>query len=55
MEHWVRYGSKVNGNPRTMQFIEAVFNDLARLGEKKVLNKKYMKATYARIHGEGKA
>ena len=49
IEHWERYGNKVDGNPRTMEFIRTVFYDIAELGEKAVLNKKYMKATYERI------
>lgn len=51
--HWQRYGSKVPGNERTMRFIEQVFTDIEALGERAVLNKKYMKETYARICGEG--
>lgn len=49
LEHWLRYGNKVNGNPRTMEFIETVFYDLRDLGERHVLNKKYMKSTFKRI------
>ena len=52
MAHWVRYGSKVKGNPRTMKFVETVFSDLAEYGEKYVLNKKYMRATYDKIANE---
>ena len=48
--HWEKYGNKVNGNPETMKFIEKVFTDLAKNGEKYVLNKKYMKKTYKEIH-----
>ena len=47
--HWHKYGNKVNGNPKTMAFIEKVFTDLAHHGEKFVLNKKYMKKTYNEI------
>ena len=47
--HWQRYGCKVNGNPRTMAFIEQVFIDVKEHGRKFVLNSKYMKNTYARI------
>ena len=46
LEHWRRYGNKVNGNPKTMAFIERVFLDVKEYGERYVLNKKYMKATY---------
>ena len=49
MEHWEKYGHKVNGNPRTMEFIRTVFLDLAEHGEKFILNKKYMRETYARV------
>lgn len=47
--HWEKYGNKVNGNPKTMAFIEHTFRDLSEKGEKYVLNKKYMKRTYAKI------
>ncbi len=47
--HWRRYGSKVAGNPKTMEFIEKVFLDVEAYGEDFVLNKKYMKATYEKI------
>lgn len=47
--HWEKYGNKVNGNPKTMEFITKVFTDLAEQGEKAVLNKRYMKATFSRI------
>ena len=49
LAHWERYGNKVNGNPKTMAFIERVFRDLAEHGEKFVLNKKYMKKTYQEV------
>ena len=49
LAHWLRYGNKVPGNPKTMRFIETVFRDLAENGEKHILNKKYMKSTYKRI------
>ena len=49
IEHWEKYGSKVNGNPKTMAFIERVFRDIRDHGEKFVLNKKYMKKTYAEV------
>ena len=47
--HWKRYGCKVDGNPKTMEFIEKVFIDVRDHGENYVLNKKYMKATYNNI------
>lgn len=49
LEHWERYGNKVNGNPKTMEFIEKVFKDLSEHGEKYVLNKRYMKKTFNEI------
>lgn len=53
IEHWEKYGSKVNGNPKTMAFIERVFHDISEHGEKFVLNKKYMKKTYNEVtYGE---
>ena len=49
LAHWQRYGNKVNGNPRTMAFIEKVFLDVSENGEDFVLNKKYMRQTYKEI------
>ena len=49
LQHWEKYGKFVNGNPKTMLFIETVFKDLITKKEKDVLNKKYMKETYRRI------
>ena len=49
LKHWEKHGRKVEGNPKTMLFIETVFRDLAEHGEKYVLNKRYMRATYDRI------
>ena len=49
LAHWQRYGNKVQGNPKTLAFVEKVFTDLCEHGEKYVLNKKYMKKTYAEI------
>ena len=49
LNHWLRYGSKVLGNPKTLEFVEHVFRDLVELGECGVLNKRYMKKTYAEI------
>lgn len=46
LRHWYKYGNKAKGNPRTMAFIEKVFIDIYTLGEKRVLNKAYMKKTY---------
>lgn len=47
--HWKKYGVLVNGNPKTMQFVEEVFIDVEKNGESYVLNKKYMKAKYTKI------
>ena len=47
--HWEKYGNKVQGNPRTMQFIEEVFIDVKLYGEKHVLNSKYMKNKYRKV------
>ena len=49
LKHWLKHGNKVNGNPKTMLFIETVFRDLMEHGEKYILNKKYMTETYGRI------
>lgn len=49
LAHWEKYGCRVNGNPKTMLFIRTVFLDMCEGGEKRVLNKKYMKETYNRI------
>lgn len=50
--HWEKYGSKVNGNPKTMAFISAVFEDVKTHGYKFVLNKKYMKKKYKEFHSD---
>jgi len=49
LSHFLRYGNKVNGNPKTMAFLLQVFTDLKEQGEKAVLNPAYMKKTYADI------
>ena len=46
LEHWNRYGRLVPANPKTIAFFDKAFLDLSELGEKAVLNKKYLKATY---------
>ena len=51
--HWERYGKKVNGNPKTMAFIEAVFVDVKAKGEKYVLNQRYMKKKYREVCKNG--
>lgn len=47
--HWYKHGNKVDGNPKTMRFIEEVFLDMEKVGERGVLNKKYMKKKYKEI------
>lgn len=47
--HWEKYGSKVPGNEKTMRFLTKVFTDIRDLGEDAVLNKAYMKRTFAGI------
>ena len=49
LEHWLSYGYKVLGHPKTMEFIRVVFEDIQLHGEDFVLNKKYMKNTYAAV------
>jgi hypothetical protein len=47
--HWNKYGNKVGGNPLTMAFVEAVFEDVKLHGEAYVLTKRYMKEKYQEI------
>ena len=49
LEHWLRYGNRVDANPKTMKFIETAFADMVEHGEDYVLNPDYMKANYKRI------
>ena len=49
LNHWYKYGNKVEGNPKTMKFIEQAFIDVAEHGESYVLKKKYMKEKYRQI------
>lgn len=49
LAHWLKYGNKVNGNPKTMRFIEEIFVDVREHGEAFVLNKKYMKEKYREV------
>ena len=53
--HWQRYGNRVNGNPKTMEFMEVVFTDIRDHGEEYVLNKKYMMKTFERICKENRS
>lgn len=50
--HWEKYGSKVDGNPKTMAFLTAVFEDVRDMGEAHVLSKKYMKKKYKQFHSD---
>lgn len=49
LSHWEKYGCKVNGNPKTMKFIEEVFKDVKNHGEKYVLNRSYLKQKFDKI------
>lgn len=51
--HWKKYGSKVNGNKKTMAFIEQIFIDVEAHGEDVVLNSEYMKKKYREVCGNG--
>lgn len=51
LTHYRKYGNKVEGNEKTMKFIDEVFVDVAEKGEKYVLNKKYLKRKYKEICG----
>ena len=52
LKHWNKHGKKVVGNPKTMEFIEAVFVDIQNHGEDFVLNKKYMKSKFSEVCGK---
>lgn len=47
--HWLKWGSLAQTNDNMKAFFTKVFTDLVELGEKQVLNKKYMKKTYNKI------
>ncbi len=49
LEHWHRYGNKVETNPLNLDFVERVFTDLCEHGERYILNKKYMMRVYAEV------
>ena len=51
LKHWLKHGNKVEGNPKTMRFIEEVFEDVRDHGENFVLNKEYMKKKYEEVCG----
>ena len=46
LSHWERYGNKVDGNPRTMSFLDAAFRALAQEGKGRVMNKKFLRELY---------
>lgn len=46
LDHWVRKGSLAQTNDNMKAFFTNVFTDLIELGEKHVLNKRYLKSTY---------
>lgn len=49
LKHWKKHGCNEGGNPKTMRFMEEIFIDVMNMGEKAVLNKKYMKDKYKKI------
>ena len=52
MLHWEKYGSRVNGNEKTMRFVEEIFIDVKNHGEAFVLSKEYMKKKYREVCGK---
>ncbi len=46
LDYWLKWGSRAQTNDNMKAFFTKVFTDLVELGEKQVLNKKYMKKTY---------
>jgi hypothetical protein len=50
--HWQTHCKDTVCNPKTRKFIDTVFTDLKENGEKYILNKKYMRATYERFCSE---
>lgn len=55
LAHWERYGKKVNGNPRTMAFLETAFHEFAERGEKQTMNKKFLRALYKKYCADAEA
>lgn len=49
LNHWSKLGSQAQTNDNIKAFFTKVFTDLIELGEKQVLNKKYLKDTYNKI------
>ena len=52
LKHWEKYGCRVDGNPKTMKFIEQAFRDVLEHGEDYVLNRQYMQTKYEEICGK---
>lgn len=51
-DYWIKADYDVPMNERIREFFDKVLIDLMENGEKYILNKKYMKKTYAEIVGE---
>ena len=51
LKHWLKHGNKVEGNPKTMRFIETVFEDVRDHSEAYVLRKEYMKKKFEEVCG----
>ncbi|MFQ6751957.1 MAG: DUF5662 family protein [Clostridia bacterium] len=49
LDHWNRTGSRADMNDSMRKFFTKVFTDLVALGEKVVVNKKYLKQTYSEM------
>jgi len=49
LAHWERKGSQTHMSDNMRKFFTKVFTDLISLGEKEVINKKYLKKTYNSI------
>ena len=49
LAHWKKHGKNVSGNPKTMQFVESVFEDVEKYGEAAVLSRKYMKNKFNEV------
>ena len=49
LNYWLKGSPHSQTNVNMETFFTKVFTDLAKLGEKQVLNKKYMKKTYDEI------
>lgn len=49
LNHWLKWGSHAQTNENMKAFFTKVFTELVELGEKQVMNKRYMKKTYNQI------